>query len=250
MKTSFQIAAMVLTIGVAATSLVERVWAQGAQRPFANGNAAAALAPAEIDRIIGIMLQKETQNAAAKATYAFVRDESLRTIGMDGKFTGAFSRRSNFNFDARGVRSEKILFFPMTTIDLPPEPVNAVLSIDDFSINTTNIDRYYIQFAGRERIDELGTFVFNVTPKAADDHTFAGRIWVDDRDLAIIKIQGTFGAIAASMRGPVFDIYRESVDGRYWFPTFVSANGWLQVGRQREHIQLVTRYTEYRHRAM
>ena len=238
-------ASAILMIGFAIAPAADRAAAQPQQ---AISNAAATTQPAEIDRIIGTMLQRETDNATAKANYSFRRDEQFDTIGAGGQVTGEFHRVSDFIFDAHGILSEKILYFPIPSIYLPPEPVNGVLAIDDFSLNTTNIGRYYAQFAGKLKVDELNTFVFEITPKVADEHTFSGRIWVDDRDLMIIKVEGTFGASAALSHGPVLAIYRENIDGRYWFPTYIYADGMLQTGRGDEHVRLRTKYTNY-HRA-
>ncbi len=246
MKALRTISGVIVAIALATAPFVEYADAQGAPPPHVN-NAGATLAPAEIDRIIGTMLQRESENASAKLGYAFTRDEDLKTIGFGGKVTGTFHRSSEHNLDARGAFIDRIIYFPIPTLQLSQQATAGVLAIEDFSLNTTNIGSYYVQFAGRSKLDELDTFVFDVTPKVADDRSFAGRIWVDDRDLRIVKSQGTFGALAASTRGPVFEIYREQIDGRYWFPTYIYVDGPLQTDRVSEHIRLVKKFTNYRH---
>ncbi len=69
-------------------------------------------------------------------------------------------------------------------------------------------------------------YVFEVSPKKIekDKRYFEGTIWVDDRDLQIVK---TYGKAVPDRRSgdnenlfPKFETYREQIDGEYWFPTY------------------------------
>ena len=61
---------------------------------------------------------------------------------------------------------------------------------------TTDRDRRLraLHYIGREKIDEVTTYVFSVRPKPKKmekgKRYFEGEIWVDDRDLQIVKTYG------------------------------------------------------------
>src|ERR1700742_5180787 len=69
-------------------------------------------APADVDRIIRTMMQKETLFRKALNEYEFRRDAVIQTLGWGGQISGEYHRTSRFVFDDSGNRYEKILFFP------------------------------------------------------------------------------------------------------------------------------------------
>ena len=74
---------------------------------------------------------------------------------------------------------------------------------------------------------------------------FQGRIWVDDRDLQIVKARGK-GVPEGKQRFPTFDTYREQIDGRYWFPTYTSAEEELVFENgQTVRFRMRVRYTDF-----
>ncbi|MCV4640155.1 hypothetical protein OFB62_33150, partial [Escherichia coli] len=78
--------------------------------------------------------------------------------------------------------------------------------------------------------DELDLFVFDVTPKVIPDpkkstqRLFIGRIWVDDKDLMIVKSKGKAVPETKNNKFPVVETWRENVDGKYWFPSFATSD--------------------------
>ena len=65
---------------------------------------------------------------------------------------------------------------------------------------------------------------------------FEGQIWVDDRDLQIVKTYGKgVGVIkkGADNQFPKFETYREQIDGKYWFPTYTRADDTLHFQERR-----------------
>ncbi|MBO0237265.1 hypothetical protein, partial [Vibrio parahaemolyticus] len=68
--------------------------------------------------------------------------------------------------------------------------------VNPFAIEPSAIPQYNFTYIGKEKIDELDLFVFDVTPKVIPDpkkstqRLFIGRIWVDDKDLMIVKSKG------------------------------------------------------------
>src|SRR5262249_58835410 len=83
-----------------------------------------------------------------------------------------------------------------------------------------------------EQVDEIPCYVFAVKPKTLEkgQRYFSGQIWVDDRDLQIVKSYGR--GVGQQRKGfdnqfAKFETYRQQIDGKYWFPTYTIANDTL-----------------------
>jgi hypothetical protein len=193
----------------------------------------ATLAPADVDRIVRSFTAKETQFREALNQYVFKRDAVIQTVGMGGQVSGEYHRISYFTFDDKGNRYEKITFFPMPTLAgmvLTTEDLEDLGGIQPFALEASKINQYNFTYVGKERIDELDLYVFDVgpkvmpNPKKSSERFFQGRIWVDDHDLQIVKVRGKGVPEANKQRFPTFETYREQIDGRFWFPTYTYAN--------------------------
>src|SRR5215217_2559239 len=156
-----------------------------------------SMAPAEVDRIIHVFTTKEAEFRRALNSYSFKRDALMQKIGMGGQVTGEYHRVSTFTFDDQGNRYEKISFFPMSSMpEVTGEDIEDMGGIEPFALEPSKVDRYNIRYAGKEKIDELSLYIFDVSPKVMPDpkkpkdRLFSGRIWVDDQDLQIVKTKG------------------------------------------------------------
>lgn len=188
-----------------------------------------ALSQAEVDKIIAAFTSKETEFRRALNEYAFKRDAMVQEIGMGGQVVGEYHRVSNFTFDNQGGRFEKINFFPMSTLQglsLTPEDLEDLGGVNPFALEAAKLSQYNFKYAGKERIDELDLYIFDVAPKVAPDakktkeRFFIGRIWVDDHDLQIVKSKGKAIPETKTNKFPIVETYREQIDGKYWFPTY------------------------------
>ena len=209
---------------------------------------------AEADRIIQAFTSKETQFRRALNNYSFKRDALIQSIGMGGQVVGEYHRVSTFTFDDQGNRYEKISYFPMSTMSdiVTPEDLDDLGGINPFALEPSKIPRYDIKYVGREKIDELDLYVFDVTPKVIPDpkktkeRLFVGRVWVDDRDLLIVKTRGKGVPETKINKFPIVETYREQIDGRYWFPTYSYADEELIFDSGGSlHIRMKVRYTDF-----
>lgn len=189
------------------------------------------LSEAETARIIDTFTKKEREFRRALNSYSFKRDATIHSIGMGGQVTGEFHRVSLFTFDNQGVRYEKILMAPMASfVGVSPEDLDDLGGINPFALEPAKIDQYNFKFVGKERIDELDLYVFDVTPKVIPDpkrskeRVFTGRVWVDDQAIQIVKTRGKGLPETKSNKFPYVETYREEIDGRYWFPTYSYAD--------------------------
>lgn len=210
-------------------------------------------APVDVARIISAFSAKESEFRQALNNYAFTREVIVQTIGMGGQVTGEFRRTSMFTFDDKGNRFERVTYSPaptLTELVVTQEDMEDLGGIQPYALELSKINQYNFTYVGKERIDELDLYVFDVAPKVVpkkvSERFFKGRIWVDDRDLQIVKVKGK-GIPEGDQRFPTFDTYREQIDGRYWFPTYTYADEELVFKNgQTVHFRMSVRYTDYK----
>jgi len=239
--------ALALLLFISAVTTSRAVLAQQAATP--NGNAK----PADVDRIIREFSAKETQFRRALNEYAFKRDAVIQVLGMGGQIAGEYHRVSQFTFDDQGNRYEKIIFFPMPSYaGITAEDIEDLSGVNPFALEAGKIDKYNFTYVGKERIDELNLYIFDVSPKVMPDpkktkeRLFMGRIWVDDQDLQIVKSRGKGVPETKENKFPNVETYREQIDGRYWFPTYSYADEDLVFGDGSvTHIRLRVKYSDF-----
>jgi muconolactone delta-isomerase len=222
-------------------------------RAQSSGVNSATLPPAEIERLIKTFTAKEAQFRNALNEYAFKRDAILQSLGMGGQITGEYHRVSLFTFDDQGNRYEKINYFPMPSFSgVTQEDLDDLGGIQPFALEPSKIPQYDFKYVGKDKIDELGLYVFDVSPKVIPDpkkskeRLFSGRIWVDDQDLQIVKTKGKGVPETKKNKFPTVETYREQIDGRYWFPTYSYADEELIFDNGEVlHIRLKVRYSDF-----
>jgi TonB family protein len=209
---------------------------------------------AEAERIIAAFTAKETQFRRALTQYSFKRDALIQNIGLGGQVVGEYHRVSTFTFDDQGNRYEKINFFPMSSMSeiVTPEDLDDLGGIQPFALEPSKIPKYNIKYVGKDKIDELDLYVFDVTPKVIPDpkkskeRLFTGRIWVDQQELQIVKTKGKGVPETKDNKFPIVETYREHIDGRYWFPTYSYADEELIFDNGNTlHLRMKVRYMDF-----
>ena len=209
--------------------------------------------PVDTDKVVRAFTAKETEFRHALADYAFKRDAVVQTIGVGGQVTGEYHRTSQFVFDNNNERFEKITYFPLPTLtelSITQEDIEDLGGVQPFALEASKIDQYTFKYSGKERVDELDTYVFEVAPKVVpkkvSERFFQGRIWVDQQDLQIVKVRGK-GVPEGKQRFPTFETYRQQIDGHYWFPTYTYADDELVFSKGSSvHLRMIVRYTDYK----
>jgi hypothetical protein len=220
-------------------------------------------APVDVEGIIRAFTRKETEFRTALNEYGFRREAIVQTIAWGGQISGEYMRVSRFLSDDSGNRYEKILKFPVPTlseIQITAEDLDDFGGVQAFALESSKVGEYNFSYVGKEKIDELDTYVFDVTPKVLSDKArleairrsktpqrfFQGRIWVDDRDYQIVKSRGKGVPETEKARFPTFETYREQIDGKYWFPTYTYADDELTFkSGQSVHLRMRIRFTEF-----
>lgn len=209
----------------------------------------------DIATIIDRFSTKESEFRAARADYVYRQEVRMNSLGIDDRPNGEFYRVSEVTFSESGQRREIIKRFPPSTlqgVSITPADLEDFGITQPFSLTKEELPNYYVEYVKKETIDEINAYVFDVRPKQVPKFTpngkrfFSGRIWVDDRDLLIVKTDGKTLPEDRNNKFPRFQSYRENIDGKYWFPTYVYADDVLPFENNPVHIRLEIRYTNYK----
>jgi hypothetical protein len=200
---------------------------------------------------------KETEFAQARNNYTYRQTVRLQELDASGYPTGGeWNLVEDVIFTPEGKRMEKVVRAPVPTLQqilLTPEDEQDLRNVQPFVMTTDEIPDYQVDYIGREKVDEIGCYTFSVKPKklTPGKRYFEGQIWVDDRDLQIVKTYGK--GVGELKRGssknqafPRFETYREQIDGKYWFPTYTRADDTLHFKDNNVRIRMVVKYQDYK----
>ncbi|HEX9595656.1 MAG TPA: hypothetical protein VF982_02160, partial [Anaerolineales bacterium] len=191
-----------------------------------------------VEEIIRQFAAREAEFRKARENYTYTQTVLVQASdpGGGGRVE-EYRLTSDILFTDAGKRFEKVTYAPPPTlqmISLTREDSEDLANIQPFVLTTEDLPQYNLQYVGRQQVDEISTYVFDVEPRRIEKgrRYFQGRIWVDDEDLQIVK---TFGKAVPDLNHgktgenlfPRFTTYRENIGGDYWFPTYTRADDLL-----------------------
>ena len=89
-------------------------------------------------------------------------------------------------------------------------------------LNDFNRETYQFKFAHREFLGDVRCFVFDVIPrKGTGNSRFKGRIWVEDQDYNIVRLNGHYEPQPRNAYFFHMDSWRMNLVPGYWVPTYV-----------------------------
>ena len=211
--------------------------------------------PIPVADIISQFASMESEFRSARGNYTYRQDVTVQELNARDRVIGEYHMISDILFEPDGLsRTEKVVFAPQSTLEgiqLTPQDLDDIRDIQPFVLTTEDLDLYDVEYLGKELIDEIDTYVFEVGPKVIEDgeRYFEGQIWVDDLDLQIVK---TYGKAVPDITEngqenlfPRFETYREQIDD-YWFPTYTRAVDTLNFSSGPKKIRQVIRYEDYK----
>ncbi|HEY7336407.1 MAG TPA: hypothetical protein VH639_16060 [Bryobacteraceae bacterium] len=206
-----------------------------------------------ISEIIQKFAAKEAEFAKARENYTYRQTARVQSLDNGGNSTGKWEMVSDIVFP-EGRRAEKVVYSPVSTLTdfyLSPEDMQDLRDVQPFVLTTTELPKYLVRYLGRQKVDEIGTYMFAVKPKKLEQgqRYFEGEVWVDDQDLQIVKTYGRgIGLLKRSedQAFPKFETYREQVDGKFWFPTYTVANDTLHFKDKDVRMKETVRYEDYK----
>ena len=215
-----------------------------------------------VAQIIEKMGQRESAFAAARNEYTFRQDVKFNTISEDtGRPDGEYHQITDISFGTDGKREEHVVCAPQNTIERVIMTENDFKDIEKrlpFILTAPELPEYDISYVGKQKVDELDTYVFDVKPKqlVKGHRYFQGKAWVDQQDNEIVLING-ITVPQDTRRGhedlsPPYTTYYQQIDGKYWFPTYTKAEGTLHFAAQNGalsqdvHVRTLVHYTDYK----
>ena len=208
--------------------------------------------PQQIDDIIAKFAAKEAEFSRARGNYTYKQNARVMSLDESGAITGKWEETAEIVFSQDGERIERVSYAPMSTLEafqLDPGDIQDLRDVQPFVLNTNELPKYYVRYLGREQLDEISTYAFAVKPKQLESgqRYFEGEVWVDDRDLQIVKSYGRgVGKKREGSEYPKFETYREQIDGKYWFPTYTIANATLHFKDNDQRMRMTVKYEDYK----
>jgi hypothetical protein len=214
------------------------------------------------EQIIKGFAAKESEFQQALNHYTYRRTARVETIDDDtNKVDGQYYEVDDVIFDPSGARTEKVVFAPQNTLTrlmMAPSDLQDIQHGYPFVLTTEEIGQYDVKYVGRQKVDEVDCYAFDVSPKVIEKKKryLLGRIWVDQTDLQIVVTNGRM-VPDDTRKGsedlhPPFMTWRAQVDGHYWFPVYTKGEGVLHFSGGNGylgsdvHIREVVKYSEYK----
>ena len=211
-----------------------------------------------VEEIIQKFAAKEKQFKTAREQYTYRQDVMVETLEGDTP-DGQYRQVVDVLFDDQGRRIEQVVFAPQSSlqrISMTREDFDDIQHRLPFVLTSDEISAYSILYVGKQKEDELGTYVFDIAPKQIDKNKryFQGRIWVDDHDFQIVKTYGKnvpdlgVGKHKGGQENlfPNFTTWRQQIDGQYWFPVYTKVDDELHFSTGDVHVVQVVKYTNYK----
>ncbi|MFI5117425.1 MAG: hypothetical protein ACHP8B_12095 [Terriglobales bacterium] len=210
-----------------------------------------------VDAIIQQFAAKEKQFKIARDQYTYTQDVKVQTVDGD-TVDGEYHQVADVLFDDKGHRIEQVTFAPQSSLErvtMTQSDFDDIRNRLPFVLTSDDIGKYQILYVGKQREDELGTYVFDIAPKEIEkgERYFQGRIWVDDHDYQIVKTYGetvpqvhNFKHPEKENLSPKYTTWREQIDGKYWFPTYTYAEDTLHFSGDDVKMRYIVRYKNYK----
>lgn len=213
-----------------------------------------------VPQIIQEFTAKEAVFKQALDNYTWQRSVRVETLDDDNNPDGQYYQVVDVVFDSQGRRTEQVLDAPestLTRVMMSPADFSDIEERLPFVLTTEDAPQYNITYVGKQRIDEIETWVFEVRPKVIEKkhRYFQGRIWVDQKDHQIVVTNGK--NVPDDTRPGHEDLsipfvtYRQMIDGKYWFPVYTHGDGVLHFSAghgylsQDVHMRETLKYTNY-----
>ncbi len=212
-----------------------------------------------VEQIIQNFAAKEKEFKIAREQYTYRQSVTVQTLDGD-TVDGEYKQVDDILFDDKGKRIDDVIFAPQATlqrITMTREDFDDINHRMPFVMTSDEISEYQILYVGKQKEDELGTYVFDVAPKQIDKNKryFQGRIWVDDHDFQIVKSYGKNVpdiGVGKHKGGngenlfPNFTTWRQQIDGKYWFPVYTKVDDDLHFSSGDVHVRQIVKYTNYK----
>jgi len=221
---------------------------------LAQQTAPVAFRPESSSEILAMFVKAETQVREALNQHTFKRDVVLQTIGRDGRVTGEYIRNSQFLFDDKGNRIERVTYHPPSTIRemrITKEDIQDLAGAQLLGVDIVEAAKYNLTYGGEDVQGDRPVYMVDVTPKfrpnphRMSDRFFCGRVWIDRETFQIVRIRGRVEP-EGKQRFPVFETWRTHVTDQLQLPTRTEADDILHFPNRNVNYRIRVRYYDYK----
>lgn len=206
------------------------------------------------ETILASFAKKESQVREALKQYTFKRDVVLQTIGPSGQVTGEYVRNSQFLFDDKGNRIERVIYRPPSTIReirITKEDIQDLAGAQLLGIDIFESAKYQLTYNGQEWL--AGKHVYRVSvepavkpnPHRMKERFFCGSVWIDTMTFQIVKLRGVVEP-QGKQRFPLFETWRAPVGSSFFFPTRTGADDVLCFPDRKVNYRMRVWYYDYK----
>ena len=191
----------------------------------------------------------------ARDNYTYRQTVLFQELDRRGAEVGNYREVRDVTFSPKKERTEIFVGRPamnLRNLKLTDEDFRDIREVNPFVLTRGDLPRYQVKYQGRESMDEIGCFVFRLSPRQILDgqRLFEGLIWVSEKDRQLVRAEGR----------PVPQIYRSSgenlvpsfttiyrpIDGKYWFPVRTLADDTLYFRSGPQRVRITIRYDDYK----
>ncbi len=189
------------------------------------------------EEIIKAFTANETQLFDVWTQYYYRQVASIKIISVDGNpVNEAMTLKFEVVFLDNGTREVKLIERTgrLRSLLWTPEDQDVITNYSPFTLTAKDLPSYNLAYEGKEKVDELDTYVFSVSPKSVEIGKlhFKGKIWIDASDHQIVRTVGRVfiqkDASQLTPQFPEFETIRQLVDKKYWFPVWSHADSVLE----------------------
>jgi hypothetical protein len=208
------------------------------------------------DQIIQRFAQKEDEFVRARAHYTYKKTIRIEEFGPDGQPTGQYVVVTQPARNPDGTSYDKIVERPestLTRMHLLSEDLDVIQRMPAYPLTSAQLPKYNLKYIGKEKVDEVDCYLFQVKPKVPERATalFDGVVWVDDKFLEVVKTYGRWVTDLGVMKSKtlpftMFESYREFVDSKYWFPAYARSDDTATIDKSEIPIRIVIKYSDFK----
>jgi hypothetical protein len=217
-------------------------------------------APVPPEKIIASFSARSDEYLRAHTMYGFKRSVRVQEFSPEGEKGREVNQESEVYLADNGRRyerstepgSQRFLDIKSASVDIQQSA-----QVPLFPLTSNQLQYYDLTYKGSQPLDELNTYIFEVKPKKLlpKYRLFAGIIYVDDQDLAIVKLYGSWKSLAdddsdgsSGRQVPfsLYEMYYENVGGKYWFPTFIRSDAYVHTKNGDEQLRLTVKMTDFK----
>ena len=204
--------------------------------------------------IVESFVKTERQIRQSLNQHTFKRDVVLQTIGPMGNVTGEYVRNSQFLFDDKGNRIERVTYHPPSTIRemrITKEDLEDLAGAQLFGVDILESGKYQMIYEGPDLLAGKHVYRLAVEPVVKpsryrmSERFFRGAIWIDSATFQIVKVRGIVEP-QGKQRFPTFETWREPVSSSFNFPTRTEADDVLHFPNRDVNYRIRVRYYDYK----